>query len=1124
MASAAELSILLNAKDAASGPIGNVNRALGSLGTAADAPTSKFRGLAGGIASFVTGAGLAVFGAGQLVQGIGGLASSLFSGNVAFENTRAQLMAFTKDGALAEQILADIRTEAAKTPFAFQELANATAGLIPSAKMAGVSLMDLVRDAEVLAASNPAEGLEGAAFALREAVSGDFTSVIERFNLPRSYINKLKEEGVPALEIVRRAMGEMGYDMDLVSNLSMTASGRWSTFMDTLSNIKTTVMQGIFTALSDELANLQGWLDKNQDKISGFAELIGRGLAAATRFGIDGIKALVDLLKGPLTYAFVLIRDGIKTFAQALQGNWSDDSKIRPLHRILGMLGTVIREHVIPFAKEMYGFFRDRILPVFMAMVGFVQKVVDGFGEGGLGGALKGAIEGAKEFASAYWNYLGGLAGIGEKILEWISPYIPVVLEFVQDMLGRARDWLMGDGLELFGEAMQGLAASLWGWVSENVGPLLEQLGELLTRARDWLIEEGIPLFKEAFSQYTGPVLETIGELFVKLLVWIRDEGLPLLVEGAAALGKALYEWVMPALVPLLAALGDLLLQLGSWIVNTAAPAIGEKLAEWGSRFWTWVSPQILPLLDELAILLGRLGDWIITTALPTVISKLAEWGWAFISWVGPKILPLLDELWKLLSSLGGWITGTALPEIVAKLTEWGTAFLEWVEKDALPFIAEKLDALSAKILAWVIDTALPKIKEKLGEWGAAFLDWIKDEVLPYLAGKMDEIMTAIGDWVSDNIETAKSKMVEIGTAILNGIANGIRSGASSIVGSAIDYVTGLLPGWVKKGLGIESPSKVMIPVGEMVSAGIAQGLTEGADKYIRPALAAIADFVAGYPIPLPHPGQPNYGGYNGQPGITDPNWLANGNLPGTYYGQPGTNAGGGPGPGGGGMVPVDGGGGGPDPGIDPKPGPPGGGPVFGDGGGGGPDPTKPKPAPPVGGGGPVDGIGNKPSPHPPTTTLPGEIGGGVSTDPIPPYSTLLPNAPSTSRGALPSKSGAGIQSIVDQAVAIAAASVATAAVVAATVTAADPTRTYNGGKWTGMGGGDYIPGSQQAYDYAAKHGGVVLSGSGLVGYKRDTNADDWGGDVYLDGEKVGRRMGRRTMRRKFSRPKLGAC
>lgn len=928
MASAAELSILLNAKDQATGPIGNVNKALGGLGQAAEAPTSRIKSLVSGMGDFVTKAGLAVFGATQLAQGIGGMVGGLFDGNVAFENVRAQLMAFTKDGGAAEAILNDINAEAAKTPFSFQAMAEATAGLIPAANQAGVALMDLVRDAEILAASNPAQGLEGAAFALREAVSGDFTSIIERFNLPRQYINQLKEEGLPNIEIVRRAMAEMGYDMDLVSNLSQTASGRWSTLMDTFANLKRTLMQGIFDALSGEMANLQTWLDKNSERLTEFAALVGRGLASAARYGIDGIKALVDLLKGPLAYAWVLVRDGIKTFAAALRGDWSDDSRIRPLHRILGMLGTVIREQVIPFAAKMVEFFRERIMPVFQAVLGIVQKVMSGFGEGGLGGALRGALDGAREFASAYINYLGGLAGIGKKIIDWIAPYVPVVIDLIRDMIGRAVDWLRGDGFQMFSESMASLGATLWSWVSDNVGPMLERLADLLTQARDWLIRDGIPLVRDAFSQYTGPVLAAFGEVFVKLLVWLRDVALPELAKGALALGKALYEWVAPIVPPLLAALGSLLLQLGNWIVDTAAPAIAAKLAEWGKRFWEWVAPQIGPLLAELGALLVRFGDWIVHEAAPVIIGKLTEWAAAFVAWVGPQIPPLLSALWDLLNQLSDWVGGTALPVIIEKLAEWGKAFIEWVAKDALPYINEKLNELSKTILSWIIDTALPSIIEKLGDWGKAFLDWIKDEVLPFLAGKLDEIMTAIGDWVSDNIDKAKTAMLDIGTAILDGIASGIRNGASSIVKAAIDYALSFVPSWARGALGISSPAKVMIPVGEAITSGVAAGIESGVEKYVRPAMDALADFIAGYPIPVPSPVYPGGPGYSGLPGV----------------------------PGG--------------------------------------------PLPPASGGGVGTGGGTIGARPVEDGSVAGEVGGGVSTGPVPSASTLMPNQVSNSRDA----------------------------------------------------------------------------------------------------------------------------
>jgi hypothetical protein len=364
---AAQLTVNVDAdtRDAESG----LKRISSSIAGIAKMPFNAI----GSIVDFGSKVGIAAIGVEGLARATSGMARSLFGGNAAIENVTASLNAMTKDAGLSQQILADIRAEAAKTPFAFNEMAQATAGLIPAARMAGVELMDLVRDAEILAASNPAQGLEGAAFALREAVSGDFTSIIERFNLPRQYINQLKAEGVPALEAVRRAMLEMGYDSSLVANLANTATGRWSTLVDTFQVLRDTVTQPMFEVLSQSLAGLQRWLDANNEALQRFAAAFGRRLASALgvaarlivriggavvtfaqylRWAVRDGDALNDFLSnlpavfrpfarviGEIAARFGIVRDAFITFRQSLQGRWVDDRRIMGIHRVVGLLG-----------------------------------------------------------------------------------------------------------------------------------------------------------------------------------------------------------------------------------------------------------------------------------------------------------------------------------------------------------------------------------------------------------------------------------------------------------------------------------------------------------------------------------------------------------------------------------------------------------------------------------------------------------------------------------------------------------------------------------------------------------------------------------------------------------------
>lgn len=241
----------------------------------------------GGIGKLAGGAALG--GVVAIGAGLAGASAAGLGMNNAMEQATARINAFTKDGAKTAELLEIVRERAAKTPFAFNEMAAATASLLPAAKDAQGGIEGLLGQAEILAASNPAEGLEGAAFALKEAVSGDFTSIIERFNLPRSFINKLKEEGVPALEIVRQSMQELGLDADLVGALAETAQGRWSTFKDTLQGLAAKITQPIFDVVSGSLGGLNEKLAANAPAL----EAIAGQLAGGVKAGIDWLAELL---------------------------------------------------------------------------------------------------------------------------------------------------------------------------------------------------------------------------------------------------------------------------------------------------------------------------------------------------------------------------------------------------------------------------------------------------------------------------------------------------------------------------------------------------------------------------------------------------------------------------------------------------------------------------------------------------------------------------------------------------------------------------------------------------------------------------------------------------------------
>jgi hypothetical protein len=110
--------------------------------------------------------------------------------NQQMENAVTQMTAFTKSATTAAEIVQRLQKEADITPFDTGEMIEAGKSLVAVARGSADELMRLVKVAEILAAIDPVQGLRGAAYALREAMSGDFRSVAARFEISREAIHR----------------------------------------------------------------------------------------------------------------------------------------------------------------------------------------------------------------------------------------------------------------------------------------------------------------------------------------------------------------------------------------------------------------------------------------------------------------------------------------------------------------------------------------------------------------------------------------------------------------------------------------------------------------------------------------------------------------------------------------------------------------------------------------------------------------------------------------------------------------------------------------------------------------------------------------------------------------------
>ena len=104
-------------------------------------------------------------------------------------------------------------------------------------------------------------------------------------------------------------------------------------------------------------------------------------------------------------------------------------------------------------------------------------------------------------------------------------------------------------------------------------------------------------------------------------------------------------------------------------------------------------------------------------------------------------------------------------------------------------------------------------------------------------AKKVINTITGLKDKVVGALKDAGEWLKSAGGDIIRGLGAGIDAAKQWLKDKA-EAVAGWLPGWIKKRLGIASPSKVMAALGRWVPIGLAKGIDKGAPAAVKAAKA----------------------------------------------------------------------------------------------------------------------------------------------------------------------------------------------------------------------------------------------------------------------------------------------
>jgi TP901 family phage tail tape measure protein len=436
-------------------------------------------------------------------------------------------------------------------------------------------------------------------------------------------------------------------------------------------------------------------------------------------------------------------------------------------------------------------------------------------------GAIAGAAS-AQDVALARTDTLSGsmealkgaletlLINVGKPLIDdFLRPAVEWITEVASSLLDRLGPGVMGAGL-----ALGGLLVA--------AGPVLTILGSLATvigaiGAPILLVIGAVGLLAAAWATNFGGIRDITMEVVGTVVGWVQEQW-PRVQE--------IFTTVMDSIMT---------------AVNYVWPAIEQVIMAVAGAVVSWIQAN-WPTIQAIFQTVFGIIQSITNTIWPIIQDTILSVAGMIVSWIQAN-WPLIQETIETVMNAASSVVSTVLAAIQGFWEQYGGQILGFVEivwtaiktaiETAMGVILGIIRAIMQAINgdwegAWetikgVLETAWTGIKTIIETVGGAILG-----IIGALVGNIADKFTSI-DWGS------------IGSAIINGIKDGISAGIGALVNivqqaaqSALDAATDFL--------GIGSPSKVFMGIGENIMSGMAGGIKTGmkeVPKVMLPNLAS---------------------------------------------------------------------------------------------------------------------------------------------------------------------------------------------------------------------------------------------------------------------------------------------
>lgn len=205
-------------------------------------------GLSGAAAGAAGALGLTV-GAAELVR----YGVEAGKASIALDRTLSLTRELAGDQAVYNQVLAAAREQQRLYGGTLQENVEGLSGLVITARSSGAELEQLINLSQRLSLLDPSQGTTGARIALSEALSGDPRSLALRYEIPRSALEKLKDESLGASErlaVLDQYLNKIGITSQVVGSTISDQALAYNELGIVLDRLRTGVGGGLAEAFS----------------------------------------------------------------------------------------------------------------------------------------------------------------------------------------------------------------------------------------------------------------------------------------------------------------------------------------------------------------------------------------------------------------------------------------------------------------------------------------------------------------------------------------------------------------------------------------------------------------------------------------------------------------------------------------------------------------------------------------------------------------------------------------------------------------------------------------------------------------------------------------------------------